>query len=91
VVTQELQGDDVKESLQTVDSPWNADCLDVIQKFGGVIVVADDHGGCLSCGDLRKGGFDFGKERIPGHHDDDWHVLVDQGKGAVFKFPGEDT
>ena len=91
MIAQELQRDDVEQSLQTVNSLRNADRLDMLQEFRVVVIVANDHRSCLSCGDLRKCGFNFSKEGISGHHDDDWHVLVDQRERAVFKFPGKDT
>ena len=91
MVAQELQGDDVEQSLQTVNCPGNADRLDVLQELRIVVVVANDHWSCLSRGDLRKRGFNFGEERIPGHNNDDRHVLVDQRKGAVLEFSGKNT
>ena len=91
VVAQELQGNDIEQSLQTVDGPWNADRLRVPQESRVVVVVANDHRSCLSRSDLRKRGLDFGEERIPGHDNDDRHVFIDQRERAVLEFSGKDT
>jgi len=91
VVAKELQGDDVEQSLQTVDGLWNTDRLRVLQEFRVVVVVANDHRSCLPRSDLRERGFDFGEQRISGHNDDDWHVLINQRERAVLEFSGKDT
>ena len=61
------------------------------QKSGVVVVVANDHWSCLSRSDLRKRGFNFREERIPGHNNDDRHVLINQRERAVLEFSGKDT
>jgi len=91
VVAQELQWNDVEQSLQTVDGLWNPDRLRVLQEPRVVVVVANDHWSCLSRSDLRKRGLNLCEERIPGHNNDDRHVLINQRERAVLEFSGKDS
>lgn len=90
VVAEQLQRDDVQQALQAVDGLRHADGFDV-GRDSVVILVADDDGLRLARGDLRECGLHLGEIRVTGHDDDDGHVLVDEGKGTVLQFAGQDT
>jgi hypothetical protein len=90
VVTQELHGDDVQQSLQTIDSLGDPDGLHA-GRNAVIVLIADDDGLRFPCGDLGEGGLHLGVKRIPGHDNDDGHVFVDESERTVFQFSSEDT
>lgn len=90
MVAQQLQGNDVQQSLQAVNRLRHSDRL----RVGGdvlVILVAENDGLGLARGDLRESVLDLGVERVLGHDDEHGHVLVNQGKRAVLEFTGKDS
>lgn len=90
MVTQQLERDDVEDTLQAVDGTGDGDRL-VLLLLDRVVLAADDDRLSLAGGDLGEGRLDLGVERVTRHDDDNRHVLVDQGERAVLKFTGEDT
>jgi hypothetical protein len=56
VVREQLEWDDVKETLKSVDGFGDADDALVRVVEAAVGVVGDDDGGTLASGDLLKGG-----------------------------------
>ena len=59
VVTEQLQGDDIQQALQTIDSLGHANGLGALGDTL-VVCIADDDGLCLSSGDLGEGGLHLG-------------------------------
>lgn len=103
VIAEELERDNVQDTLETVDGGRDDDGLVSgsaeheawdslgISLEGWVILRADDDGSTFPSGDLSESRLDFFEMRIAGHDDDDWHVLVDQGKRTVLEFTGKNT
>ena len=98
VVAEELEGNDVENALETVDSPGYDDRLvlpaivfvsAVIDSW--VILAADDDGGTLSSGDLGQGVLNLGVQRVARHDNDYRHVLVNQRQRAVLQLAGENA
>lgn len=90
VITQQLQRDDIQNTLQAIYSLRHADSLDVLgDSF--VVFVAHDDGLGFPRGDLGEGRLYLGVQRVLRHDDNHGHVLVDQGEGAVLQFTSEDT
>lgn len=90
MVTEQLERDDVQDTLQAIDGLGHANRLAALGDALVVLVADDDRLG-LARGDLRKGRLHLGVERILRHDDDHGHVLVDQGQGTVLELAGEDT
>lgn len=90
MVAQQLQRDDVQQSLETIDSLGNPDRLGFFRN-ALVAVIAQNDGLRLACGDLGEGGLDLGVERVLGHDNDDGHVLVDESEGTVLELSSKDT
>jgi hypothetical protein len=90
MVAQQLQWDDIQQSLQAIHSLGHPDGLYVL---GDTLIVLIAHNDRLrfASGDLGEGGLDFGVERVASHDDDNWHVLVNQSEWTVLQFPSEDT
>ena len=90
MITKQLQGDDVEQTLEAVDRLRHADSLDVLRDTF-VVIVAYDNGLCLAGSDLGEGRLDLGIKRVTCHDDDHGHVLIDKRKRTVLQLPGEDT
>jgi len=59
MITEQLQGDDIDQALEAVDSLWHADRLDILRD-SLVTFVANHDGLCLAGGYLGEGGLDLG-------------------------------
>lgn len=90
VVAENLERNDVQQALKAVDGLGNTNCLDV-GGDGIVTLVAKDDGLGLAGSDLSERRLDLGVERVLGHDDDNWHVLVDQSKGTVLELASQNT
>jgi len=90
MVTEQLQGYDIEQALEAVDSLRHADRLDILGD-SLVTFVAYHDGLCLAGGNLGEGGLDLGVKRVTCHDDDYGHVLVDKGERTVLQLPSEDT
>jgi hypothetical protein len=90
VVAEELKGNDVKEALKRINGLGDAKSSGI---SGDTLVafVTQNNGARLASGDLSKGGLNLGVQRILSHDDNDGHVLVDEGEGAMLEFTGKDT
>jgi hypothetical protein len=104
-VRQELERNNVDETLKTIDSSGDTD--DLVGRVGNrvVIVIADDDRSTFSSGDLGKSRSDLGVERVSGHDEDDAEnehgqanlayylrkVLVHKRKGPVLELSSEDS
>lgn len=103
MITEELERDNVQDTLETVDGGRDDDGLvsgstehEAWDSFGislesWVVLGADDDGSTFPGGDLSESGLDLFEMGIAGHDDDDWHVLVDQGKRTVLEFTSKNT
>jgi len=90
VIAEELERDDIEETLKAVDSLGTTDRSGV-GGDGIIAFVTENDRSSLASSDLSKCGLDLGIQGILGHDDDNGHVLVDEGQGAVFEFSGKDT
>ena len=90
MIAEQLQGDDVEQTLEAVDSLRHADSLDILCDTIVTFVTYDD-GMCLAGGNLGEGRLDLGIKRVTCHDDDDGHVLIDKRERAMLQLPGEDT
>lgn len=93
MITQQLQWDDVQNTLQAIDRLRNADRL-VLGGGGGdqwIVLATDDDGFTLASGDLSERGLNFGIKRVAGHDENDGHVLVDERQRTVLEFSSENT
>jgi hypothetical protein len=98
MVTEQLERDNVQDTLQAVDGLRDQNSLVATAAIlietineGSVIVAADDDGCSLSGGHLGKGRLYLGVEGVTGHDDDDGHVLINQSKRTVLELSGKDT
>lgn len=89
VVREQLERDDVDETLKTVDRPRDSD-KSIVGRERVVVVVADNDRLTLAGLDLLERRLDLRVERVLGHDEDDRKVLVDECEGAVLEFSGED-
>jgi hypothetical protein len=90
MIAEQLQGDDVEQTLETVDCLRHADSLDILcDAF--VIFVAYDNGMCLAGSNLGEGRLDLGIKRVTCHDDDHGHVFIDKGERAVLQLASENT
>lgn len=91
MVAKQLQRDDIQDPLKAVDSARDYNLAPAGLLERRVVIAADDDWLPLAGGNLREGRLDLGVERIAGHDDDYWHVLVDERERAVLEFTSEDT
>lgn len=90
VVREELERDDVDQTLQAVDGLGDTDGLVVLDE-AVITAVANDDGLTLAGRDLLERALDLGVERVAGHDKNNGHVLVDQGKGTVLELTSQNT
>ena len=90
VVTEQLEGDNVEQTLEAVDALGHAYLLNILRDTLITLIAYDDGLG-LARGNLREGRLDLGVERVTCHHNDHRHVLVDKRKRTVFQLSSEDT
>ena len=90
VVAEQLQGDNVEQTLKAVDGLRHADSLNILRDTLIAFIAYDDGLG-LARGNLGERRLDLGIERVTCHDDDYRHVLVDECKRTVFQLPGKDT
>jgi len=90
VVAEELEWDDVEETLQAINRSRNTDSLGVLADRV-IIFVAHDDRLAFTSGDLSECGLDLGVEGVAGHDDDDGHVLVNECERSVLELSSEDT
>ena len=90
MIAEQLQGDDVEQTLEAVDRLRHADSLDILCNTI-IALVAYDDGMRLAGRNLGEGGLDLRIERVTCHDDDHGHVLIDKRERAVLQLPGEDT
>ena len=91
MVAKQLQWDDIQDPLKAVDSARNYNLAPASLLERRVVIAADDDWLPLAGGNLGEGRLDLGVERIAGHNDDYWHVLVDERERTVLEFTSEDT
>jgi hypothetical protein len=90
MVAEQLQGDDVEQTLEAVDCLRHADSLDILcDAF--VVFVTYDNGMCLAGSNLGKGRLDLGIKRVTCHDDDHGHVFIDKRERAVLQLASENT
>lgn len=90
VVAEQLERNDVKQALETVNGLGDANGL----RVGGdsfISFVTEDNRLGLAGGDLSECRLHLGVQRILGHDNDDGHILVNEGQRTVFQFTGKDT
>ena len=90
MIAEQLQGNDIEQTLETVDGLRHADSLDIL---GNALVtfVAYDNGLRLAGSDLGESRLDLGVERVTCHDDDHGHVLVDKRERTVLELSSENT
>lgn len=92
MVAQELQGNDVQNALQAVDSLRDDDEAAVLDcSLVSILLVADDYRAAASSSDLLKSVHNLGKEGIARHYQQDWHAFINEGKRPVLELSGEDA
>lgn len=98
VVAEELERDNVEDTLETIDSSRYDNCL-VLSTLvlvhavldSRVVLAADDDGSAFSGRDLGEGILDLGVERVTGHDNDDRHILINQRQRSVLELASENT
>ena len=90
VVREQLQRNDVQDTLQAIDRLRHPDGLHT-RRDRLIVLMADNNRLRLPCRDLRKRRLDLGVQRILSHDDDHRHVFVDEREGTVLQLAGEDT
>lgn len=90
VIAEELERDDVQQTLQTVHRLGNTD-RPRVGRDRLITLIAQNDRRSLPGGDLGEGALDLGIQGVLGHDDDNRHVLIDESKGAVLQFTSEDT
>jgi hypothetical protein len=98
MVAQELEGNDVKDALEAVDSGRDEDGLVAAAGVlvcaatdGRIVAIADNDGSALTSGDLGECRLNFWIEGIASHDEDDGHVFIDESQRTVLEFTSEDT
>lgn len=87
VITQQLERDDVQDTLQHITRLGHADRLRVL-RHRLVVLIADDDRLRLARRDLRERALHLRVQRIARHDDDHGHVLVDERERAVLQLAG---
>jgi len=90
VVAEELERNDVQQTLQAVDSLGDTNGAGR-RRDGFITLVAEHNRLGLARGDLSKGVLNLGVQRVLGHDDNDRHVLVNESERAVLEFTRENT
>ena len=90
MVREDLQGDDIQQSLQAIDGFRDADRL-AVGRNSGISLTAQDDRLRFPGSDLSISGLYFRIKRILSHDNYDGHVFIDQGERAMLEFPSKDT
>jgi hypothetical protein len=90
VVTEQLQGYNVEQTLKAVDGLRHADSLNILRDTLITLIAYDDGLG-LARGNLGERRLDLGVESVTCHNDDHRHVLVDKRERSVFQLPSKDA
>lgn len=90
MVTEQLEWDDVENTLEAVDGLWDTNRLRLL-RHGRVIFIADDDRLRLACGNLGKGILHLRVKRVTRHDDNHRHVLINECEWAVLELSGKDT
>jgi hypothetical protein len=90
MVRKNLQGDNIQQSLQAIDSFRDTDRL-AVGRNGIITLITEDDRLRLARGDLSIRGLYFRVKRILSHDNYDGHVLINKGERAVLQFASKDT
>jgi hypothetical protein len=90
MVAEQLQRDNVEQTLEAVDRLRHSDLLNILRDTL-ITLIAYDDGLSLARSNLGERRLDLGVEGVTCHHNDHRHVLVDKRKRTVFQLPSEDT
>ena len=90
MIAEQLQGYDINQALEAVDTLRHADGLDILRN-AIVTLVAYHDGLCLAGSNLGEGRLDLGIKRVTCHDDDHGHVLIDKRERTVLQLSGENT
>jgi hypothetical protein len=90
-VRHELQGNDVDQTLQTVDVGGDLDLVRLVSGELRVVLVADDDGSSATGNDLLVGVERLGEDVVTGQDHDNGEVLVNQGEDTVLELSRHDS